>query len=340
MKNAIICFYDSRFSWIKKYVSNVVNINIVDIVPSPYSVLALEDRMLLMPNAQSDDYDTVVLLGNDSVDVTYAYDEVCRHIKNHKNILSFYAFDANRRELIVKEAQKSKVELSFSSTPEHCFLDTTEAKPVIVISGLNEYTNQFETHLAMNKAMNELGIKSLNITNSKYGLLYGFWDVCNLIDDTKIGNVEELIVQLKMKIEELLSADNYDIIVFSDIYGVEPYNKYLRNQYGIYNYIMKYAVSYDCLLVNLYAKKYRQEEIDQIKQIVANETGTSNVTVGLSHYFENMLEIRDDIFKKGYLLSDADYNNIFTYMKGSLSTEMIDTTNVEALKKYILALYE
>ena len=163
MKNAIVCFYDVRFLWLKEYMCYISHLNIVGFVSLPYNALNMNDNALEDICYEFDKYDTVVLLENDNVDIKYAYDEVVRYIERRKNII----FDEASRKSLIEKSREFEVEILFLTALSHNYLNLTENRPVIVISGLNEYTNQFETHLAMNSVLKEIGYKPLNITNDR-----------------------------------------------------------------------------------------------------------------------------------------------------------------------------
>lgn len=319
---AIIEFADCQSDCSEFFYNKMKNYDIV------YRLKVGDNRNKILSNVV---YDTVIMLNNANINYSYAFNMVKEYIRKRKDIITYYNFTNKDMDRLSDYAHRVGINIFFyyaRNTKRELYPINI---PVFFITGMGINCSQFDMHLKLCNVLETKRMKVLNYTNSIYSDLFDFVNINNLED----MNFNDVIASINHKITLKIAEIKPDVIIISDVGGLQPYNAVINNNYGIYNNIWKYACPYDYVFYNIYATEYDSITFDEIMNKVLCSVNKSTLCLGLGHTAPTMaiagLSDNDDFIE----VISEEYNKIMTCLKNISRYEVIDPRSESDVEAYI-----
>lgn len=276
-------------------------------------------------------YDTVIVLDNSSIRYLYAYSLVKKYIEDKKSVICFYHFTLADMSELKRIAEHLCTNICFHNH------DSAQNKlkainiPVFFITGMGMHCSQLDMHIKLCKVLESRKMKVLSYTNSIYGDLLGYYSI-KKIDNMR---VDEAISLINKSVTEKISEIEPDVLVISDVGGIQPYNAVINNDFGIYNNLWKYACPYDYVFYNMYATEYDCVELNEIVTKVLCSINKNTLCLGLGHTAPTMaiagLSDNDEFIE---VIQD-EYNILINDLKCISKYEVLDPRSEIDLDTFI-----
>lgn len=135
--------------------------------------------------------------------------------------------------------------------------------PIILVSGLGERCNKFETQLSLKEFFMQEGYNVCQIGSKDYSNLFGFEAIPRFIFDNKYST-EDKIYLFNHYIKELERNNKPDVFIIGVPGGIMPFNQKATNHFGMLAYIVSNAIRADAVILNLYFDYYLDEYFKEI----------------------------------------------------------------------------
>ncbi len=275
--------------------------------------------------------DTVVILDNISIDYLYAYNTVISCMDDQKNIINYFSFSDNDIGYFKQYALLKGVTFCDYHSKVNDEKLMPIGVPVFYITGMGVNCNQVDIHILLDGILNTKGMKVLNLTNSKYGNLFCY----DVIDISHFCCFDQIVLNINRYIYDKIEYERPDVIIISDVGGVQPYNAVIHNNYGFFNNILKYACPYDYVLFSVYANVYDKETLNKIINKTSKLVNKDKICLCVGHSITTMsiagLSDNDEYIT----VNENEHAIILDSIKSLMDCDVLDSCSKDDLEAYI-----
>ena len=226
-------------------------------------------------SSQDENYEIIILLNNSNVFETKAFKKVMNHLETGKKVISCYNFSKESCDLLKKQWGSS---ISFMS--EHYEKNDDiithpcieKNIPIIFLCGIGEKCDSFSNQVNLVKALNSLGVRSLNFSDNDLAELFGIHNVKKSLQECcfKYNNTIEL---LRQGINNEIENHNPEIVTIQLEAGLFSLNSICTNGYGEIWKIISQAYRPDIIMMGIYSNEYSKQDFEHISQMCKKHLG-------------------------------------------------------------------
>ena len=200
--------------------------------------------------------------------------------------------------------------------------------PVLLVGGIVEQADVFETVVAVTKSLKEMGLSVAAITNEAAGGIFGFFDIKDLYFGMR--DISENISQINQKLQAIELKYTPDIIVIQAPDAVIRYNNIVPNGFGIYTYALCQAVQPDyfvcCMPYDLINREFVNLLNEDFKQCLG-------VGIDMIHASNLLIDSLDLINSRSMSTFYMNYQNMCEAIIGKTYDMNIPVLNVSMQKE-------
>jgi peptide maturation system protein (TIGR04066 family) len=134
----------------------------------------------------------------------------------------------------------------------------TISVPVVMVFGLGDHCNKFETQLSLRKYFLNLGYNVCQLGTKGYSSLFGFQPLPDFLFGD-MHNTEEKIYLFNHYIHRLEKETRPDLFIIGVPGGIMPFDNIATNHFGLMAYIITSALKPDAVILNLYYNSFTDD---------------------------------------------------------------------------------
>lgn len=137
--------------------------------------------------------------------------------------------------------------------------------PVIMVSGLGENCEKMNIQVDLQKFFNNKGYKTSWIASNNAGSIIGANVIPGFIYDDEF-DFNEKVYKFQQYAKEVVKKGKADVLIIGIPGAPMIFNKFIHNNYGYLHYLITSAVTPDICILSLYAGKYSNEYLQELKK--------------------------------------------------------------------------
>lgn len=136
--------------------------------------------------------------------------------------------------------------------------------PVIMVAGMGECCNKFETQLSLRRYFTAMGYKICQLGTKNYSSLFGFKSLPGFLYENAY-TPEQKIYMLNDYLMNLEKEEKPDAFILGVPGGVMTFDNLAVNHFAILPYIISNAVRPDAMVLNIYYNSYDDKSFQDLK---------------------------------------------------------------------------
>lgn len=137
--------------------------------------------------------------------------------------------------------------------------------PVIMVAGLGERCNKFETQLVLRKYFTGNGYKVCQIGTKGYNSIFGMEPIPYFLTSDRYS-CEDKVYLLNHYIKDLEEEHKPDVFIIGIPGGIMPFDSFATNRFAMTAYIISNALTPDSVVLNIYYNSFTNEYFSEIQK--------------------------------------------------------------------------
>lgn len=247
-----------------------------------------------------DRYDTVII-GDGTIlensNEKKIIDLIYNVVNYKKDIIILYQLNQEQYDLICNVCKKNGVnfELISGLDVENCnyskeiYVINT---PIILVTGVNEHTDKFETQLLIRKFFIKRGYKVSQIGTKRFSNLFGMY----AFPEFMYQNIQEQekIIRFNRLCKSIEKKENPDVIIVGVPGGVIPINNEFVNRFGITAIEVGSAINVDIMILNLNYDDYTTNFFDDMRLMAKYKFNVESLLFNMTNHKIDFQRSKED----------------------------------------------
>lgn len=207
------------------------------------------------------------------------YPKIVSTIKAKKNIVLSFKLNADIREELIRECEKSEVCFKCINEGSNIFVQSLETDalceintPVIFILGTTDRTHKFEIQLSLREHLLKMGYRVGQIGSRNGCELFGVHSFPEFMYDHAISGSNKIIM-FNRYIKKIEEEEEPDVLVIGIPGGIMPLNKKHTNNFGLMAFKVANAISPDAVVFSSTYEEYTPDYFEKIATSIKYKLG-------------------------------------------------------------------
>ncbi len=215
------------------------------------------------------------------------YSVITEVVSYKKDLIMLYRINHEQYETINNICRKSGVDFDIITglqVEDNKYLPKiyTINTPIIVVAGINEAIDKFETQLLLRKYFVNAGYKVSQIGTKRFSSLFGMY----AFPEFMYQDIQEQdkIIRFNTLCKSIEKKENPDIIIVGIPGGIIPINNEFTNKFGMTAIEIGYSINADIMVLNINYDDYADDFYDEMSLLVKYKFNIDSLYFGMTNH--------------------------------------------------------